>query len=114
MKNIFLLFSLCTLCSCYIYRPSDSKEAQTSIEKQIEPQHRYKIISDGVSYKIKAIAWEGDSLKTETIGFKKKTLKFNKNQISSVENRVFSRGRSDALTFTSYALMGGFIYFLTR
>uniref|UniRef100_UPI0039A4316E hypothetical protein n=1 Tax=Ornithobacterium rhinotracheale TaxID=28251 RepID=UPI0039A4316E len=115
MKNIWFFLCFCLISSCYVYRPKSENDQQSAgIEKQIQPEKRYQILSEGNKIKIKAVAWEGDSLIAETIGIKKKTLKFNKNQISSVENRVFSRGHSDALTFTSYALMGGIIYFLTR
>lgn len=115
MKNIWFFLCFYLISSCYVYRPkSEDNQQSVGIEKQIQPEKRYQILSNGNTMKIKAVSWEGDSLVAETIGFKKKTLKFHKNQISSVKNRVFSRGHSDALTFISYALMGGVIYFFNR
>ncbi|MRI63927.1 hypothetical protein EDM00_07995 [Ornithobacterium rhinotracheale] len=115
MKNIWFFLCFCLISSCYVYRSKSENDQQSvGFEKQIQPEKRYQILSEGNKIKIKAVSWDGDSLIAETGSIKKKTLKFNKNQINSVENRVFSRGRSDAMTFASYALIGGIIYFLTR
>lgn len=115
MRNILIIFIVCLLSGCYIYRTPQVKkgEKELTLKQQIVPENRYKIITDSNKvYKIKAVKWDNDTLISYINGNKKKELKLHLNQVKEVQNRVFSRGRSDALTFTSYTIIGAFIYFL--
>lgn len=104
------------MSSCYVYRTLelDEDEEIPSLQEQIEQDKFYNIHSGGEKYKIKAVAWQGDSLVAHVNLKEDQELKFHKNDISSVEHRVFSRGRSDALTLGIYGGIAGLILFLTQ
>lgn len=116
MKKLLFLSIFILFTSCYVYKAPEVKKGEENlgIKEMIQPDNRYEINSNGKTFKIKAIKWEQDSLIAHINGNKRKEIKLNQNQITEVKNRVFSRGRSDALTFGSYTLIGAIILFLGR
>ena len=116
MRFPFLFIISLFLTSCYVYRPLELKEDEPIpiINEQILKDKFYTIGSQGKNYKIKAVKWEGDSLVTHINMKEDQEMKFHKNDISTVEHRVFSRGRSDALTVGIYGGVAAVILLLSR
>ncbi len=116
MKSSFLILICLLLSSCYVYRPLEVAEDQEipSLKEQLQKDKFYTISSQGEEYKIKAVQWQGDSLVAHVNLKEDQEMKFHKNDISTVNHRVFSRGRSDALTVGAYAGVIGLIFFLTQ
>ncbi|MDO5654514.1 MAG: hypothetical protein Q4G27_00070 [Flavobacteriaceae bacterium] len=114
MKFIFTLFILIYFTSCYVYKPLELKEDEPlpALNEQLIKDKYYEITSGGKKYKIKAVQWDGDSLVAHVNMKEKNLIKFHKNDISQVEHRSFSRGRSDALTVGVYAGIAALILLL--
>ena len=73
----------------------------------------YKVDVQGKQYTIEAKQWKADTLYAVVKG-KKEELKFHKNDISDVQIRKFSKGKSDALTVAAYALGGVGVFLLLK
>lgn len=116
MKFSYLIIICILFSSCYVYRPLELKEDEPlpTIDQQIVKDKFYTISSHGENYKIKAVEWQGDSLVTHINMKEENEMKFHKNDISTVNHRVFSRGRSDALTVGIYAGILGVILLLSQ
>lgn len=116
MKFFSILLICISLSSCYVYRTLELEEDQEipTLEEQIVQDKFYTINSNGEKFKIKAVAWQGDSLVAHVDMKEDQEMKFHKNDISTVEHRIFSRGRSDALTVGIYGGIIGLILLLTQ
>ena len=99
-----------------MYRPLEIKEDEKipKLTEQIQKDKFYQIQSGGKNYKIKAVQWEGDSLVAHVNMKDKNEMKFHKNDITTVNHRQFSRGRSDALTVGVYGAAAAVILFLMQ
>lgn len=116
MKFLPFAFMLLLFTNCYVYKPLELEEDQKKppITSEIKKDQFYQIVSADKTYKIKAVKWEGDSLVAHVNMKEKNEVKFHKNDISTVNHRQFSRGRSDALTVGIYGILGGLILLLTQ
>lgn len=116
MKFSILIIFLLLISSCYVYRPLEAEEDQEipTITEQIQKDKFYQINANGKSYKVKAVQWEGDSLVAHVNMKEDNQMKFHKNDIATVNHRVFSRGRSDALTVGIYGGIAALILLLTQ
>ena len=104
------------MSGCYVYHPLEVEEDQPipPFSEQIQKDKFYEITSGGKNYTIKAVNWEGDSLVTHVNMKENREMKFHKNDITAVNHRQFSRGRSDALTVGIYAGVAALILLLTH
>lgn len=115
MKNfIFLCILILALQSCYIYRPYEPlpSEQMPSFREQLKPNQKYEVSTANENFKIQMLEWQRDSLLV--LRNKRDTVKLAENQITAVKHSVFSRNRSDALTFATYGAIGVLIYFLIK
>ncbi|MDO5510307.1 MAG: hypothetical protein Q4F57_06395 [Weeksellaceae bacterium] len=101
-------------------RPAASAAATTvdpadlPMEQQILKDKMYRISTQGEEFNILAVRWEQDTLVAHVNRKEKLERRWHKNDITLVENRQFSRGRSDALTFLIYGILGTGAYLLLR
>lgn len=111
-----LLILLLGFTSCFTYRAYEPVNADDfkTFREQLEIHKKYKISTLETTLKIEPIKWEGDSLVAYRNGNKSDTIILAENQITGVEHEVFSRGKSDMLTFGIYGILGGIIYLLLK
>ena len=116
MRLLLCAVMIFLMTGCYVYRPLEAVEDEPlpAFSEQIVKDKFYEIHSGGKNYKIKAVNWEGDSLVAHVNMKEKNEMKFHKNDISAVNHRQFSRGRSDALTVGIYAGIAALVLLLTQ
>ena len=94
--------------------PIVSVDGQITTKSIIQEKGYYQVEVFDKTYKIEAVKWEGDTLVAHKKGNPGKTYKFNEKDIQNLKVRKFSKGRSDALTVSAYALLGVVVYLILK